>query len=84
MKMERRESARDGEREKSRSKTSSKLAMADYILSRAPREPGRSRPTRPVLIGKKGGGGNGRETDVFFSHFLLVLCFFFSNVSETH
>jgi hypothetical protein len=74
MKMERRESAREGEREKSRSKTSSKPAMADYILSRAPRQPGRSRPARPVLIGKM--GGNGRETDVFlFSFFFWFFAF---------
>jgi hypothetical protein len=75
-KMERRESARERGREKSRSKTSSKPAMADYILSRAPRQPGRSRPSRPVLIGKM--GGNGRETGRFlFSFSFGSLLFFF-------
>jgi hypothetical protein len=69
------EKAQETERKKSRSKTSSKPAMADYILSRAPRQPGRSRPARPVVIGKMGGK---REGDgVFFSPFLLVLFFSF-------
>jgi hypothetical protein len=41
-------------------------------------------PGPPGPFSSERWGENGRETDVFFSPFLLVLCFSFSNVSETH
>jgi hypothetical protein len=87
--MERRKSTRDGGREKSRSKTSSKPAMAGlYTLSRAP-PAARPVPARPARSHRKdwGGGGaqeTGRRRKFSFLLFLLVLCFSFSNVSETH
>jgi hypothetical protein len=80
--MERRKSTRDGGREKSRSKTSSKPAMAGlYTLSRAP-PAARPVPARPARSHRKdwggGGVGNGKETEVFFSPFSFgSLLFFF-------
>jgi hypothetical protein len=81
MKMERRESTRDEEREKSRSKTSSKPAMAGlYTLSRAP-PAARPVPARPARSHRKDVGARGgkREEDgVFFSPFSFgSLLFFF-------
>jgi hypothetical protein len=74
MKMERRESAREGEREKSRSKTSFKPAMADYILSARPGSP--AGPGPPGPFSSERWWGNGRETDVFlFSFFFWFFAF---------
>ncbi len=76
MKMERRESARDGEREKSRSKTSSKLAMADYILSRA-RHGSPAGPGPPGPFSSERRGETGRRRTFPFLLFFWFFAFLF-------